>query len=268
MTTADPAIRTALRPLAEADRLRTPFAARWRAAWRVDVLPSLWGALLALVMPIIAPLTIVLLVPRDGGTIEIGLNGPAEWWAIIMIVVAISACAESAVSRREAIAGGWSRREQLEVLAVKAVLYALLAGIGQFVFAVATGAISEAVAGMLPAGAVIDLNRPALSPLPPIVAALGVLVAAHVPLLLVMLARVHWLAVVVGASVLLVLQTALSSAYILSAYPAVGEATSTAPWWGDAFGLGSFVAGLVLGAGVVIGTRLAARRAPLARYRA
>lgn len=268
MTTADPVIRTAPRPPAEADRLRTPFAARWRAAWRVDVLPSLWGALLGLVVPILVPLAIVLLVPRDVAGFEIGLNGPAEWWAMIMIVVAIIACAESALSRREAIAGGWSRREQLEVLAVKATLYALLAGIGQFVLTLATGAISDAFSAMLPAGAVIELTQPALSPLTPIVAALAALVAAHAPLLIVVLARVHWLAVAGGATVLLVLQTALSSAYILSAYPVAGESAATAMWWGDAFGISAFAVALVLGAAVVIGTHLAARRAPIARYRA
>ncbi|NLT27015.1 MAG: hypothetical protein GXX90_10315 [Microbacteriaceae bacterium] len=234
-----------------------PLAARLRAVVATDLVD---GAVV-LVAGFAALLALWAITAWQAPPEPLRLGSPAEAWALAALAAALIGCADAAPGRREALLGGWTRREQLEVLGVKALVLVVVAAIGHIAVIAASPAMRRLLQDRF--GAPLQLRDPELGLAGTAVLVLAVLVMCCAPLALTMLSRRHWLLVVLAAPALIALQQAALPAYAAAVHP---EGAGGAPAAGAAW-LAPLLLTAAMSAAIVVGTVVAARREPVRRYR-
>ncbi|MGO2113074.1 MAG: hypothetical protein ACTH31_15830 [Pseudoclavibacter sp.] len=242
---------------------RTPLPARLASVWRTDLAPTLLGIALWVVIAVAIMLVVLSLIPFGAGDASVTIGSIPDAAAGYVIVAGIMVGCFGSTGRREAILGGWSRRDQLEVRAVIAAASAVLASVLWTVFALLRLDLNP-LFGVI-TGAPFGGQVPQFSALGAVLVAAIAVGGVFVPALLVGLARIHWLMVWLGSAVLLVWVIALLSAYGMFAYSVDTIAVESATARGTGASIAAAV-GLVGTVAVVIGSIFASRRAPIKRY--
>lgn len=237
-------------------------ARRLAATTRVDLLPTVIGGVVAT----LAIQAVTLLIFASGviklEVIDIKVASAADTWFGALAVMSVLAGIGTATLRRDAVLGGWTRRQQLALIAARSAMIALIAALGWLVFAVVSRPLNEFMTRLLAdSGSTVEFAEVAPSLAGVALVALGAFAAGFLPLLVMALFNLHWILLTVVLLVVIGVQGLIIGAYVPLAY---GDQLSAEFGFGDG-SVPNIVVAVIGALAIVAAAVLLGRRMPINR---